>query len=189
MTRVILPSHWVSRSAGMVAMCVVALALLAPRAYAQDPAFRSTLSVAMGPTRPISARPPFDDAGNAYSAAIAVGDDFSTVGFALGYTVFGASLFERQGAVVSQFELRADCAPLAPESISPYFRLGAGAYGLDAGGSTARRVGIATGAGIRWSPRWHSAVTLVATYHNVPARATTTRQWVSLTLELMRWMD
>ncbi len=179
--------------AAMAVLCLAVIALLATRAHAQDPAFRSTVSVAAGPTVSVGARPPFDDAGSTYIAAISVGDDFSTVGFSLGYSVFGAGPFEDRGASVSQFELRADCIPFAPRTWSPYLRLGGGAYGVDTdrslNTSTSRSVGIATGVGVRWAPRWHSSLTLVASYHNVPSRGTTTRQWIGLTLELGRWMD
>ena len=183
----------VLQRAAMVVLCIAAGAPFASRAHAQDPAFRSTVSVAAGPTFSVGARPPFDDTGSTYTAAISVGDDFSTVGFSLGYSVFGAGLFEDRGASVSQFELRADYVPFAPRTWSPYLRLGGGAYGVDTdrslNTSTSRSVGVAAGVGVRWAPRWHSAVTLVASYHNVPARGTTTRQWVGLTLELARWMD
>lgn len=178
--------------AGIAMLCFAAMSLVAPRAHAQDPEFRSTVSVAAGPTFPVGARPPFDDPGSTYLAAISVGDDFSTVGFALGYSIFGAGPLEDRGASVSQFELRADCVPFRG-TWSPYLRLGAGAYNVDLDrsikDSTSRRVGIATGIGVRWAPRWHTAVTLVASYHNVPSRGTSTRQWAGLTLELLRWMD
>ena len=192
-TRVFLRSRVVGLRAGLPVLCSAALALLAPRAYAQDAEFRSTLTIAAGPTLPTGARHPFDNTGSMYFAAVAVGDDFSTVGLSLGYSVFGAGPFEDRGASVTQFELRADCAPLAPHKISPYVRLGAGAYGVDPDrskfGPTSRLVGIATGVGIRWSPRWRWAATLVASYHFVPSRSTPTRHWAGLTLELMRWMD
>ena len=178
---------------GIAAMCCVAIVLVAPRARAQDPVFRSTVSVAAGSTLPVGARPPFDDIGSSYLAAISVGDDFSTIGFALGYSVFGASPLEDRGAGVSQFELRADCAPFSPGTWSPYLRIGGGAYNVDLDrsikDSTSRRVGIATGFGVRWAPRWHTAVTLVASYHNVPSRGASSRQWAALTFELLRWMD
>lgn len=191
--RVLQRARVVAPCAAMAVACIAAIALLAPRAHAQDPEFRSTVSVAAGPTFPVGARHPFDDPGSTYVATISVGDDFSTVGFSLGYSVFGAGLFEDRGASISQFELRADCVPFAPRTWSPYLRLGGGAYGIDTdrsiNTSTSRSVGVATGVGVRWVPRWHSAVTLVASYHNVPSRGTTTRQWIGLTLELTRWMD
>ena len=194
MTNPILPCPRVAgRSAGIGVLCLVAMALAASHAQAQDPVFRSTVSIAAGPTIPVGARHPFDDLGSTYLAAISVGDDFSSVGFALGYSLFGAGPLADRGASVSQFELRADCVPFTPRTWSPYLRLGAGAYNVDLDrsikDSTARRVGIATGFGVRWAPRWHTAVTLVASYHNVPSRGASTRQWAALTFELLRWMD
>ncbi len=193
MTNRVLPRHVAGLAAGIVLMCGTAMVLIAPRARAQDPEFRSNVSIAGGPIFPVGARPPFDELGSTYMAAISVGDDFSTVGFALGYSVFGASPLADRGTSVSQFELRADCVPFSPDTWSPYLRLGAGAYNVDLDrsikDSTSRRVGIATGVGVRWAPRWHTAMTLVASYHNVPSRGTSTRQWIGLTLELLRWMD
>jgi len=173
-------------------LCIAALALLAPRVHAE--VFRSTLGIAAGPTFPVGSRHPIDDGGSTYFGIIAVGDEFSTMGISLGYTVFGGGPFEDRGASVSQFELLADCAPFAPNTYSPYLRIGAGAYNVDGDRSsgddvTARRFGFTTGVGMRWAPRWDSAVTLVASYHNLPSRGDATHQWVAVTLEVLRWMD
>ena len=82
--RVLQRARVVAPCAAMAVACIAAIALLAPRAHAQDPEFRSTVSVAAGPTFPVGARHPFDDPGSTYVATISVGDDFSTVGFSDG---------------------------------------------------------------------------------------------------------
>ena len=175
-----------------VSALVLSAVLCAAPAFAQiEPTFRTRFGIAVGGGFPIDAAGKEGEPGGVLEAQIGVGDDPLVVSLAFGYSTFGGVPLEEGVAVVNQFEMRTDWCPTAPEEWALVYQFGGGVYRMDRYNEPNEdlRFGVRAGLGLRWSPAWHTNIGLITAYNFAPDLEASTRHWVTLGVELLRWSD